>query len=56
MEVSPMVSPNYNKYGPVVRISPKAVSCVSAEAWNDNFTARPQLIKDLKALTLHMLR
>jgi hypothetical protein len=38
----------HDKYGPVVRISPKALSYIAAEAWNDIYTIRPQLIKDPK--------
>lgn len=39
----------HDKYGPVVRISPNALSYISGEAWNDIYTIRPQLIKDPKA-------
>jgi hypothetical protein len=38
----------HEKYGPVVRIAPNAVSYISAEAWNDIYTMKPQLIKDPK--------
>jgi hypothetical protein len=43
------VSKLHEKYGPVVRIAPDALSYISAEAWNDIYTQKPQLIKDPKA-------